>query len=217
MAKVLYVVAHPLDEERSYSLSMGRAFIDSYKKVSPEDEIVELNLYKEYIPEIDADILEGWAHLGAGGSFGELRSEQQTKIARINELTDQFIDADKYVFVSPLWNYTIPARFKAYIDTFLIARKTFKYTENGSVGLMTGKRAVHLQARGGIYTVGPMKDAEHGDSLLRTALDLIGVELETIVAEGHAYQPELAEKIKHDAIENAVSAAERFANDLVKS
>lgn len=216
MSKVLYVVAHPLDEERSYSLSMGKAFINAYKEFSPKDEIIELNLYKEYIPEIDADVLEGWGQLRAGGGFEELTEEQQAKLSRINELTDQFVAADKYVFVSPLWNFTIPARLKSYTDIFLIARKTFKYTENGPVGLMAGKKAIHLQARGNFYTTGPMKESEHGDSLIRTVLDLVGVELETIVAEGHALQPELAEQLKNEAIEKAIDSAKRFAKDLVK-
>src|SRR4051794_6802967 len=90
----------------------------------------------------------------------------------------------------------------------------FKYTENGPVGLMAGKKAIHLQARGNFYTTGPMKVCEHGDSLLRTALDLTGVELETIVAEGHALQPELANQLKNEAIEKAIDSAKRFAKDL---
>lgn len=215
MPKLLYVVAHPLDKDRSYSLAMGNSFINTYKEHSPEDEIVELNLYNEYIPEIDADVLEGWGHLRSGGTFEELTSQQQSKLTRIEELTEQFIAADKYVFVSPMWNFTIPARFKAYLDTVLIARKTFTYTENGPVGLMTGKKAVHLQSRGNIYSAGPMKAAEHADTLLKTCLDLMGIELETIVAEGHALQPDDAEKIKQQAIEKAVLSAELLAKELV--
>jgi len=215
LSKLLYVIAHPLNAEKSFSMAMGQAFINTYKEVSPEDEIIELNLYKEYIPEIDADILEGWEQLRAGVKFEELTDEQQRKIARFNELTDQFVEADKYVFVSPFWNHGLPPRFKAYIDTFVIARKTFKYTETGSVGLMTGKKAVHLQARGGIYSEGPMKETEHADSLLRNVLDLTGVELTTIFAEGHAYQPEKAEEIKNEAIDKAIRFAKEFAKELV--
>jgi FMN-dependent NADH-azoreductase len=216
-SKLLYVIAHPLDEKRSFSLSMSKEFIKTYKETSPEDEIIELNLFKEYIPEMDRDVLDGWGQLRTEGKFEELSNEQQTKISRINELADQFVEADKYVFVSPLWNFGLPARFKAYIDTFAIAGKTFKYTENGSVGLMAGKKAIHLQARGGIYSSGPAKGSEHGDSLLRTVLDLVGIELETIVAEGHAYLPDAAEDIKKEAIEKAVIAAKNFAKYLVLS
>jgi FMN-dependent NADH-azoreductase len=214
VTKLLFVVAHPLDEAKSYSMAMAKEFINTYKEAAPHDEIIEVNLYNEYIPDIDADVLGGWGQLRSGVEFNKLTTEQQTKLTRINELTDQFISADKYVFVSPLWNYGLPSKLKAYIDTFVIAGKTFKYTENGSVGLMAGKRAIHLQARGGVYSEGPMKESEHGDSLLRTVLGLVGVEVETIVAEGHAYQPEAAEYIKSEAIKKAVHTAKIFAKDI---
>ncbi|KLD61079.1 FMN-dependent NADH-azoreductase, partial [Lactiplantibacillus plantarum] len=53
----------------------------------------------------------------------------------------------------PLHNFNVPARLKDYIDNILVARETFRYTENGSVGLMTDNyRVMLLQASGSIYT-----------------------------------------------------------------
>ena len=50
MAKVLYITAHPNDETQSFSMAAGKAFIDTYKEVNPNDEVVHIDLYKENIP-----------------------------------------------------------------------------------------------------------------------------------------------------------------------
>jgi FMN-dependent NADH-azoreductase len=124
------------------------------------------------------------------------------------------VGADKYVFVSPMWNLSIPPRLKAFIDTIMIAGKTFKYTENGPVGLLTGRKAVHIQARGGIYSEGPGVDMEFGDRYLRAVLAFIGItDVETIAVEGMAFMPEKAQEIQEKAIVQAKEVAKRFAKD----
>lgn len=211
MAKLLYITANPKREEESYSLSVGRAFLNAYKQQNPQDEIIELDLYRTDIPYIDADVLNGWGKLQQGQSFDQLSAEEKQKISRINELTDQFISADKYVFVTPMWNFSFPPKMKAYIDTICIAGKTFRYTENGSVGLLTGRKAVHIQARGGIYSEGPTKEVEFGDRYLRAVLGFIGItDVQSVIVEGMAQFPNEAESIKENAIKRAEQVAKNF-------
>ncbi len=213
MKKVLYITANPKSEQDSFSLTVGRAFIDAYKKEKPEDEIVELDVYKTEIPFIDSDVMSAWGKLQQGIAYEALSSVEQQKVAKIDALTNQFIAADKYVFVTPLWNLSIPPLMKAYFDTVCIAGKTFKYTENGPVGLMAGKKAVHIQARGGIYSDTPASELELGDEYVKTISGFLGIEiLDTIAVEGMAYMPEKAEEIKNKALKHALKAAKEFAN-----
>jgi FMN-dependent NADH-azoreductase len=72
MAKLLYITANPKREEESYGLSVGRAFLNAYKQQNPQDEIVELDLYRTDIPYIDADVLNGWGKLQQGHAFEQL-------------------------------------------------------------------------------------------------------------------------------------------------
>lgn len=154
MTKVLSITAHPLDESVSYSLTVGKAFINSYKDANPEDEIVNIDLYKEYIPQIDAHVFSGWGKLRSGTEFGQLSSDEQEKVKRLAELSDQFIAADKYVFVTPFWNFSYPPVMKAYIDAVSVAGKSFRYSEQGQpIGLLTDKKAIHIQARGGFTLI----------------------------------------------------------------
>ena len=79
MAKVLYITAHPHDDTQSYSMAVGKAFIDTYKEVNPQDEVVHVDLYKEHIPHIDADVFSGWGKLQTGKGFEELSEEEKGK------------------------------------------------------------------------------------------------------------------------------------------
>ncbi|MGA9226445.1 MAG: NAD(P)H-dependent oxidoreductase, partial [Mesobacillus sp.] len=136
---------------------------------------------------------------------------EKQKVSSINQLTDQFVAADKYVFVTPMWNLSFPPKLKSYIDNIAIAGKTFKYTAEGPVGLLTDKKAVHIQARGGVYSEGPAKALEFGDSYLRAILGFMGVpEIETIAVEGMAATPDQAADIKQKAIDRAKEFAKQF-------
>ncbi|MET3549053.1 FMN-dependent NADH-azoreductase [Paenibacillus favisporus] len=209
MATVLYITAHPLNPEESYSLAVGKQFIGAYREANPTDEVVHLDLYKENIPQIDADVLRGWGKLRSGSSFDQLSIAEKSKVARLEEILNQFMAADKYVFVSPMWNFTVPPVLKAYTDATSIPGKTFKYTEKGPIGLLPGKKALHIQASGSVYSEGPLAPIEMGYSYMKTILQFYGIESEAIFVEGTAVL-ERAPFIKEKAIAQAKEAAKRF-------
>ncbi|MCI2774224.1 FMN-dependent NADH-azoreductase [Staphylococcus petrasii] len=208
MTKLLYITAHPLDELASNSMAAGKTFVDSYKENHPSDEVKHIDLFKEDIPMIDKDVLTGWGKLRNGD---ELTSEEQQKVNRLSEILDEFLEADKYVFVSPMWNLSFPPVLKAYIDAISIAGKTFKYTAEGPQGLLTDKKALHIQSRGGYYTEGPAAEVESGDRYLRNIMTFLGVpSYETIIIEGHNAEPEKTEEIKAASIAEAKELAKTY-------
>lgn len=212
MAQMLYITAHPLNEPQSFSLRLGKAFLDHYREAAPHDEIVRLDLYNMDIPYIDRDVFSGWGKLRSGNGFEQLSGDEQRKVGRLGELVDQFVAADKYVFVTPFWNFSFPPIMKAYIDALCVAGKTFKYTEQGPVGLLTEKKALHVQARGGVYSEGPAAQMEFGHRYLATIMQFFGVpSFEGLIVEGHNQFPDRAEEILAQAIARAPEAAQRFA------
>ncbi|MCB2305535.1 FMN-dependent NADH-azoreductase [Clostridium estertheticum] len=211
MSKILYITANPKTKENSFSLAVGNEFLEAYKKSNPSDEIITLDLYKTEVPFIDEVVFSAWGKLGAGVTFEKLDKGEQNKVVAMNNLLDQFIAADKYVFVTPLWNFTIPPMMKAYLDNICIVNKTFKYTQNGPVGLLTDKKAVHIQARGGVYSVGPAADFELGDRYINTILNFIGItDKQSIIVEGMNSAPDKADEIKKNAINEARKVAQKF-------
>lgn len=211
MTTVLYITAHPHDETQSYSMAVGKAFIDTYREANPNDEVVNVDLYKENIPQIDADVFSGWGKLQSGKGFDDLSSEEKAKVSRLSELCEQFIAADKYVFVTPLWNFSFPPVMKAYFDSISVAGKTFNYTEQGPVGLLTDKKAIHIQARGGVYSEGPAAEFEMGHRYINVMMQFYGVpSFEGIFVEGHNAMPDKAQEIKEKAIARAKDVAHTF-------
>ncbi|MBD0382948.1 FMN-dependent NADH-azoreductase [Paenibacillus sedimenti] len=211
MATVLYITAHPNDHQASYSMAVGKEFIEAYREANPGDEVIYLDLYKLNIPHIDADVFSGWGKLRSGSDFNALSADEKAKVARLGEIVDQYISADKYVFVSPMWNFSFPPILKAYIDAICVAGKTFKYTEQGPVGLLNNKKAVHIQASGGVYSEGPAAGFESGHSYLKKIMQFTGVpSFEGIFVEGMAAMPDKADEIKANAIVKAKEVAKRF-------
>ena len=90
-------------------------------------------------------------------------------------------DADVVVMGVPVYNFSIPAVLKAWIDMISRARLTFRYTENGPVGLLQGKKAYIVVASGGV-AVG--SDYDFATPYLRHALAFIGItDIEFVAAE----------------------------------
>ncbi|MBO1219373.1 FMN-dependent NADH-azoreductase [Mammaliicoccus sciuri] len=211
MSQVLFITAHPHDETVSFSMATAKSFIESYKASNPNDEVVHIDLYNSYIPQIDADVFAGWGKLQSGQGFEELSEGEQGKVRRLNELSDQFVNADKYVFVTPFWNFSFPPVIKAYLDSVSVAGKTFKYTAEGPVGLLPDKKALHIQARGGYYSEGPAADLEMGHRYIGQMMNFYGItDFDGLIVEGHNANPEKAEEIKADAIERAKALGQTF-------
>jgi FMN-dependent NADH-azoreductase len=119
----------------------------------------------------------------------------------------EFLATDILVLGAPMYNFTLPTQLKAWIDRWLVAGKTFHYTDKGAQGLAGGKKVYLALSRGGIYAPGtPAAGAEHLESYLRTVFAFIGIpEVTVIVAEGVAYGPEARAKSLAAALEAAAA------------
>jgi len=210
MAKLLYVTCNLKPVELSRSLSVGKAFLDEYLIQNPDDEVHFLDLYRDNIQRIDADVLAGWGKMRNGESLASLASDEQRKIGRIWKHADQFIAADKYVFVTPMFNLGFPAELKMYIDAVCVVGKTFVYTPTGPVGLLKnqGRKCLHIHSNGGFHFG---KGEDHSVPYLKSIMGFMGVsEFEAIVVEGVDAIPEQANLFISAAIGKAQSAAASF-------
>lgn len=112
----------------------------------------------------------------------ERTTEQQALAAHSDELLAELRANDVLVLAVPMYNLGIPSQLKAWFDRVLRAGETFRYTENGPQGLIEGKRAIILAARGGQYA-GTEFDSQTPH--LKTMLGLMGIsDVEVVFAEG---------------------------------
>lgn len=201
MSKVLYIKANAKPEGKSRTFKISDSFIESYHQSHPEDEIITLDLYKEGIGLLTADDI----NTVFGPKTEESRNHPILKYAY------QFAEADKYVIAEPLWNLSIPAILKAYIDYICVTGITFKYTAEGSVGLCQGRKAINISARGGEYSVEPFSSFEMGDRYLRTLFGFLGItDFTTISANALDVIGNDAEAIVGNAIKDAQEKAKNF-------
>lgn len=104
---------------------------------------------------------------------------------------DEFLAADTVVIGAPMYNFSLPSQLKAWIDRILVAGETFRYTAEGPMGLVSGKRVIVALARGGFYSEGsPAAGLEHLQTYLAAVLGFIGVTPEFITADGINIGPE---------------------------
>lgn len=198
MSKVLYIKVNNKPEGQSRTFKISDNFIEEYKKNNPNDEIVTLDLYKEKIEFLKGEDL--------GTIFGP--KNEQSRNHPVLKYTYEFAEADKYVIASPMWNLNIPAILKAYIDYVSVVGITFKYTEQGPVGLLDNKKALYIAARGGAYLGTPY---EMDGIYLRSILNFFGIkDVKTIAAEKLDVAGENVDKILQDAINEASEIAKDF-------
>ena len=176
MSRVL-IIESSARQQDSVSRQLTQTFIKQWQAAHPSDEITLRDLASQPVPHLDADLLGGWMK-----PVEQRNAREQASLQRSNELTDELLAADVLVLAAPMYNFAIPSTLKAWLDHVLRAGVTFKYTATGPQGLLTGKRAYVLTARGGIYAG---SSTDHQEPYLRQVMGFIGIhDVEFIHAEG---------------------------------
>lgn len=102
-------------------------------------------------------------------------------IALSNELVAELRAHDTLIIAAPVYNFSIPAALKAWIDQIARAGETFRYTANGPEGLLKGKRAFLVIASGGTPVFGAW---DFATPYLKHLLGFIGItDVEVIAAD----------------------------------
>lgn len=201
MSKLLYIKANIKPEGQSRTFEVSDSFVEEYKKLNPTDEVITLDLYKEEIDFLRAEDL--------AALFGE--KTEESKNHPILKYAYQIADADKIVISTPMWNLGVPAIVKAYFDYVSVGGITFRYSEQGPVGMVKATNALIVSSRGGTYSSGVAAEFEMGERYLRTILSFFGVKnIESISAENLDVFGMDVEKVLLDTIEGAKEIAKNF-------
>jgi FMN-dependent NADH-azoreductase len=170
MANLLHIDSSPLGEA-SVSRTLSREFVQNWKAANPGGKIVTRDLSAETLPSVTAS----W--LAANYTPENARTSGQKELLSISEaLIAELLAADVLVLGVPMHNFGIPAVLKLWIDQIGRAGKTFSITENGPVGLVTGKKAHVFVASGGVYDPGsPTAGLNFVEPYLRAVLGFIGI------------------------------------------
>jgi FMN-dependent NADH-azoreductase len=159
------------------SSRLADRFVAAWRAGNPGANVIVRDLALDPVPHLDAARFQAFI-----AKAGERSLEQQAVVAYSDALIGELKRADVIVLGLPMYNFGVPSTLKAYIDHIARAGITFAYTDKGSVGLLTGKKAYVFAARGGIYA-GTPRDTQ--TAYVRDFLRFVGIDdVEFVYAEG---------------------------------
>lgn len=161
------------------SSRLARAFVAARKAIEPGLKVVSRDFARDPVPHLTAEGFQGFI-----AKPEERTAEQKRVVAYSDALIDEIRRADTIVLGLPMYNFSVPSTLKAYFDHIARAGVTFKFTDKGSVGLLSGKKAYVFAARGGVY-LGTTADTQ--TAYVRDFLAFLGItDVEFVYAEGLA-------------------------------
>jgi FMN-dependent NADH-azoreductase len=186
--------------ENGNSSRLTRRFIDVWQAAHPEGRVIVRDLTRNPLPHLDATRIQ------ALFSKPEDRTpEQQAVVDESDALIAELKAADVVVIGLPLYNFGIPSTLKTYFDHIARAGVSFRYTAQGSEGLIGDRKVYVLAARGGFYKDTP---ADTQTPFVTNFLNLLGIsDIEFVYAEGL----NISNEAKERAMQNAGATVDRLA------
>src|SRR5260370_33248878 len=156
--------------------------VDEFKPLPTAANVVVRNLAQNPPPHV------GEAFVGGISTGSEQRTPEQTKALAVSDvLIDELTAADVIVFAVPMHNFGPPSTLKAWIDHVVRVGRTVSYSQKGPEGMLKGKRAILVLARGGVYSDGPARPFDFQEPYLRAILGFIGLtDVDVVRVEGIA-------------------------------
>jgi FMN-dependent NADH-azoreductase len=169
----------------SISRRLSSLFLDQWKEAHADCHVIERDIDTTDLPFLE------FPWITANLTRSSARTEQQKALlVSSDELIAELQKADEYVIATPMYNFGIPAKLKAYVDHIVRSGLTFTMNADGSyTGLLSGKKATVIIASAGEY--GRDAPAEGLDTLkpyLREILGFIGVRDVTIIQSGSTWK-----------------------------
>lgn len=169
--------------------SITRELSDDIVQRLGADKVIRRDLLATPVPQIDED----WVVANATAAPDRSPTQQQT-LALSDELLDELNQSDTIVIGVPIYNFGIPAALKAWVDQVCRAGVSFRYTENGPEGLLSGKRAVLAIASGGVPVDSPV---DHCTPYMRQFLNFVGItDIQVVAADALMQDGESLERAR---------------------
>ena len=199
----------------SVSRQLTDRFVETWKKQNPAGQVIERDLTTTSLPLITDE----WT-LAAYSDPTTLTPAQRETLAVSDALVEELLAADTIVIGAPMYNLTVSAPLKAWIDQIVRVGRTVLYGASGTEGVLKGKKVVVITSRGGAFRPGtPTAQYDHQEPYLRHILGFIGLTDITFIHAENQKPGALAEPARAAAIEQiqlAASASNRpvTAQDL---
>ena len=198
MAQLLRIDSSPRGD-RSVSRSLTQDFVTEWQSKHPDGEVT----YRDLGHNPPSFVTEN-SIAAAFSAPSSHTPEQAAAIQESNQLVDEFLTADYYVIGVPMYNFSIPAVMKAYIDQIVRVGRTFAIDENGYKGLVQGKQLLIIASQGGDYSEGsPAQSYDMQIPYLKLILGFMGITDVAVVTAGNLMA---GDEVRSQSIADAQSA-----------
>ncbi len=198
---VLHIKAS-INGDASKSNQLSNSIIERLKGTYSDYTVETLDLSENPLPFLTAEMYQAFS------TPKDTRSQKQLEVIQPSEKAiKQIKEADIVVIAVPLYNFSIPASLKAWLDQIARANETFSYATGAPQGLLTDKKVYLAIASGGIYSEGMMKAYDFTENYLRTVLGFLGLtDVSTFRLEG-IFVPNVGE----NAVTKALETVEEYS------
>lgn len=198
--KTLLQINASLYSDQGQSSILAGQFVSKWQEANPDGRVIVRDLSANPVPHLSAERFQSFLTPEQDRS-----ALQAASVAESDELIDELRSADVVVIGLPMYNFGIPSTLKAWIDHIARVGQTFKYTENGPVGLLQDKPVYLFAARGGLYA-GTPRDTQ--SAYMTHFLNFIGLrDIEFVYAEGLA----MGDQPRLEALNKATLVIDRLA------
>lgn len=163
--------------------SYTKVLFDEFIKLAKgKTELIHLNL-SETPPDLlltdNLKLIMEW-----NGGKRDFSESELSVLSNHNGYINQILKADNIVVAFPIYNFTLPATVKAWIDAIVVSDKTFSFNpESGFKGLCADKKALSIIISGFDYNAS--NDVkEYASSTMKQNFDFMGITSEQISAFG---------------------------------
>lgn len=200
MKKVL-VINSSISGDKGHSAQLSSQFLAQLPVSQANIDVLDLN--STPVPHLDMKEIAAWM------TPAEQRTAEQQALAAVSDdIIERVKAADVIVLGVPMYNFGIPSQLKALFDRIARAGVTFKYTEQGPVGLLEDKPVVIFATRGGLYQ-GTAMDSQ--TPFLTSFLNFVGLkDLHFVFAEGL----NMGEQAQQTALKAATERLKALSADL---
>lgn len=193
-ANILHIDAS-MRKAGSYSRQLTQKIVERLRAQAPSAQVTRRDLADSNIPFVD----EAWIQANFTDDSART-AEQRDTLGLSQTLVEELQQADTIVIGTPIYNFSIPAALKAWIDLIARARLTFRYGENGPIGLLENKKVILAIASGGTVID---SDMDFATPYLRHILSFVGLKDVEVIAADLLMQ----DKSRFDAALSRIHAA----------
>ena len=163
--------------DQGVSSKLADDFVQRLRQRDPKAQLVRRDVTADPVPHLDGERLQALMT-----QKSERTTAQQAMVDYADTLIREVQNADVLVLGLPMYNFSVPSTVKAWFDHIARAGVTFRYTDSGSQGLLTGKKAYVFTTRGGVHRNTP---TDSQTPLVKTFLAFLGItDVDFVYAEG---------------------------------